>query len=90
MASRIVAPMVGALVCALGFTTATPAAAYCRTTTCDPEGVGDDACRTDEDGCEVGGHLLYWSSRCATFSVQRDGSPRLGRSGGMQWPPCGV
>ena len=74
------ANLVGALACVLVLSAAAPAAAYCRSTTCDPTSEEEDACWLDENGCEVGGHPLFWRSRCATYSVQRDGSPLRGIS----------
>ena len=48
------------------------AAAFCRTTSCDPNDPGPN-CRV-EDGCLVGGLDLFWKGRCVTFTVQQDGS----------------
>jgi hypothetical protein len=47
-----------------------PAAAYCRSKTCDKD------CEVDRDGCIVSGHSLRWSSSCVSFAVQQDGSPK--------------
>ncbi len=55
------------------------AAAYCPTTTCDPDSEGEDACE-QVGSCLVGGLPLFWKQRCITYSVQEDGSPRLGIS----------
>lgn len=50
-----------------------PAAAFCRTTTCDPR---RDQCVSDEKGCITSGVALQWPSRCLSFGTQKDGSAR--------------
>ena len=50
------------------------ASAYCLTYTCTSDGDSPDC--VEDNGCEVGGKPLHWSSRCISFSVQADGSPR--------------
>ncbi|MFZ5891291.1 MAG: matrixin family metalloprotease [Myxococcota bacterium] len=62
---------------------ASPAAAYCRTTTCSiqpaPSECGDgQMLRDPTTGCLMRGRPLYWAPRCISLSVQKDGSPRLG------------
>jgi MYXO-CTERM domain-containing protein len=47
---------------------ATPAAAFCRSTTC----TGD--CARDDDGCKTTGAKLFWPGVCVGVSLQRDGS----------------
>jgi hypothetical protein len=54
---------------------ASPARAFCRTTTCGPdECAPDPAC----DYCLLGGLPLYWPGGCVSFSVHDAGSPGLG------------
>jgi MYXO-CTERM domain-containing protein len=59
-----------------------PAAAYCRTTTCDA--TSDDpkerCVDEDGDGCFDSGEYLQWKQRCISFSVHQDGLPRSGIS----------
>lgn len=60
-----------------------PAAAYCRTTTCDPTlplCSGPDSCCLDENGCDTAGLPIAWPSACVSYNVQEDGSPLLGIS----------
>jgi hypothetical protein len=63
------------------------ALAYCRTKTCDTEPSYGDVwdeqpdpvlCVRNGQGCFVEGSPLHWSSRCISFSVQRDGSATSG------------
>ena len=54
-----------------------PAAAFCRTTTCATRSA-DPTCVRDPNGCWVAGAPLYWESSCTSYSVQQDGSPNLG------------
>lgn len=54
------------------------AAAFCRTTTCDPTDPLN-GCRI-EQGCYVGGLPLVWRSGCVSFGVQEEGSPKRGVS----------
>jgi hypothetical protein len=56
----------------LGF--AAPAAAFCRTTTCDVDIDGAEACAQ----CDAPGLPLFWKSSCVSFGVQQDGSPLRG------------
>lgn len=51
---------------------ATNAAAFCRTTTCDPA----TECDYDSRGCATVGLPLEWRTGCVSFSVQKDGSPK--------------
>jgi MYXO-CTERM domain-containing protein len=53
---------------------ALPAAAYCRTTTCDP----NVDCEYNEMGCPKNGDFLHWANSCVSFGVQENGSRRLG------------
>jgi hypothetical protein len=59
--------------------TSSSAAAYCRSTTCDP---ARDAlaCSPDELGCSTIGVPLFWPNACVTYAVQQLGSPRRGIS----------
>lgn len=50
------------------------AAAYCRTTTCDPE------CTNGEMECPQGGLPLFWPDLCVTFGVHEAGSQLRGIS----------
>lgn len=59
------------------FAWASGAAAYCRTTTCNP-GDPKQKCERDADGCLTSGKPLFWSDRCLTFSVNEAGSKRQG------------
>lgn len=52
----------------------TSAFAYCRTTTCN---FSKEDCEV-VDGCARKGFPLYWSSKCTSFSVQKDASPLRG------------
>lgn len=55
------------------------AAAFCRTTTCDP--LRDPAaCSRDAGGCATLGVPLFWPDACVTYAVQRDGSSLRGIS----------
>ncbi len=56
----------------LGF--AAPAAAYCRTTTCDPKVDGARVCAQ----CNAPGLPLFWKSSCVSFGVHEEGSPLRG------------
>ena len=53
------------------------AAAYCRTTTCDPtvSPPTPGACETNTDGCATNGVPLSWPGACVAFSLQKDASP---------------
>jgi MYXO-CTERM domain-containing protein len=62
-----------ALAFALSLVVARDALAYCVATTCDPK---HEQCATRPDGCVVDGAPLHWESRCLSFGVQKDGSPR--------------
>ena len=68
-----------AAVAALSLTTALapPASAYCRSNSCDPR---SGTCERDEDDCIVSGKPLSWQTKCVSFAVQEDGSPRHGIS----------
>jgi hypothetical protein len=55
------------------------AAAYCRTTTCDP--VLDERACAPVDGCPTLGEPLFWPDACVTYAVQRLGSPLRGVTG---------
>lgn len=57
---------------------ARPAAAYCRTTTCDPL-LDEDGC-APVLGCPTRGEPLFWPDACLTYAVQRLGSPLRGIS----------
>jgi hypothetical protein len=69
--------LASALVAAAAFEVR-PAAAFCRTTTCDP--LSDpERCRMVM-GCATAGEPLFWPDACVTYAVQLDGSPRRGIS----------
>ncbi len=57
---------------------ASPASAFCRTTTCDPL-TEPGGCRPVA-GCATEGELLFWPDACVTYAVQLRGSPRRGIS----------
>lgn len=69
--------LVGGL-CGLGaLLAATPAAAFCRTTTCVP----GETCEYDPaTGCALTGLPLEWKRPCVSFGVQQDASPLRGIS----------
>jgi hypothetical protein len=56
-----------------------PAAAFCRTRTCEFN--SSVACPTDDlTGCSESGAPVYWKTGCVPFAVQRDGSDAEGIS----------
>jgi hypothetical protein len=59
---------------------ASRAAAYCRTTTCDPSVLPPTpgACETNANGCAVNGVPLGWPQACVGFSAQNAASPKRG------------
>lgn len=58
------------------------AAAFCRTTTCANAKVESRPtdCVDDQYQCEPGGKPIWWPKHCLSFSVQVDGSQKLGIS----------
>lgn len=60
----------GAAAAAFAFALSAHSAAYCLTYTCDTK---KEDCPI-ENGCNVGGHPLYWASSVVSFDVQQDGS----------------
>jgi hypothetical protein len=54
--------------CAVTLVGVSPAAAFCRSTTC----TGD--CPRDVDGCKTTGEKLFWPGGCVGFSLQEDSS----------------
>ncbi len=56
------------------------AAAYCRTTTCDPSVLPPTpgACEKAGGFCATNGIPLYWPQACVAFSAQKDASPLRG------------
>lgn len=75
----------GLLLGAVNLTAASSAFAFCRTTTCD----SGEACEEDPSrccqrdpvtGCVTSHPQLYWPSSCVSYSVQEDGSEKLGIS----------
>lgn len=60
------------------------AAAYCRTTTCDPQLSCDTdperCCDWNEDGCDINGLEVAWPSSCVSYNVHEDGSDETGIS----------
>jgi len=74
--TRPLCTLTGALLVSL---VASTAFGYCRTTTCsrkNPPPECDPG--TVVDGCQLEGIPIAWPSRCISFSVQQDGSPRRG------------
>lgn len=69
MAMGLSGASLAALLCA------TPARAFCRSTTCDPK---FEDCEWDAHGCPTVGATLAWKSSCVSYSVQRNASPRRG------------
>lgn len=65
---RIFGAVIGALAV---LTPASPAGAFCRTTTCI------DNCPRDELDCKTTGHPLFWPTRCVSFSIQKDGTENI-------------
>jgi hypothetical protein len=63
---------------ALGGSWVGQAAAFCRTTTCDPEEEPGGICPTDRNNCLTSGEPLWWPDHCVTFGVQAEGSPLRG------------
>lgn len=57
-----------ALVGLAAFVAASPASAFCRSTTC----TGD--CARDEDECKTEGEELFWTSSCVGYSLHEDGT----------------
>lgn len=53
------------------------AAAYCRTTTCDPD---EEVCDKDADGCIIEGSPLWWRGGRLAMWVDSAGSPQEGIS----------
>ena len=61
------------LVTAAALGAARPAAAFCRTRTCEFR--NDIDCENDlETGCSTVGQFVYWGDNCISYAVQRDGS----------------
>ena len=58
------------------------ASAYCLTTTCDPDAscqtAPDECCVYDAMHCDINGRPVRWQQSCVSYSVQADGSERLG------------
>ncbi len=58
------------------------AAAFCRTTTCNPYADCTKApgtcCEYDADGCDVAGDVVRWPTSCVSYQTHRGGSKRLG------------
>lgn len=66
-----------AAIALLGIVHASPAFAYCRTTTCDDD---EHACEYDENGCLITGQPLAWPDKCVSFGVHTGGSALRGIS----------
>ncbi|RYZ09683.1 MAG: matrixin family metalloprotease [Myxococcales bacterium] len=73
------ARLVSGLACVAVLLASGSAAAFCRTTTCDPNDP-EAACEIDDDFCVVSGIPLAWASSCVTVGVHDLGSPRNGLS----------
>lgn len=54
---------------------ASPAAAFCRTTTCDPE--RNDCSPPPGQECTDIGMPLYWPNGCVSINLQQDASPSI-------------
>ncbi len=58
------------------------AQAYCQTTTCDPDipchVSPEQCCVYDFKNCDINGRTVHWPQTCVTYSVQADGSERVG------------
>jgi hypothetical protein len=65
----------GATLCLM--LSASPAFGFCRSTTCALAQHAPE-CARDANGCWNTGAPLYWAGGCAAYSIQRDGSPKLG------------
>lgn len=56
------------------------AAAYCRTTNCDPavscRDNPEDCCIVNSDGCETNGTPIAWPTSCVSYNYHEDGSPK--------------
>ncbi len=54
------------------------AAAYCRTTTCNPnwtcQDYPEDCCILDGFGCDINGAPIAWPTSCVSFNVDEEGS----------------
>ncbi len=59
--------------------TSTNAAAFCRTTTCNPNWTcqdhPEDCCISDGFGCDINGEPISWPTSCVSFNVDEAGSP---------------
>jgi len=67
-----------------GFLVATNAAAFCRTTTCNPKKdcatSPEECCVYDSQGCDTNGTPLAWPNSCVSYSVHEEGSDLRGIS----------
>lgn len=55
------------------------AQAYCRTMSCELGESAERPCARDaETDCALDGSPIHWPSRCLTYAVQLDGSPKSG------------
>jgi hypothetical protein len=76
LSARLVGGLLGGLALLLS---AGPAAAYCRTSSCDPTlPDAHTAAVCDPPQMSDCGIALAWPQPCAQFNVQEDGSPKLG------------
>ena len=66
---------VAGTVCVLAVAVPAPAAAFCRTNTCEQEPDNPDCQFDPVTGCLSGGEWLYWDTSCVAFSVQANASP---------------
>ncbi len=69
----------GALVALGALTYAESVAAFCQTTTCDPDltcaEAPEDCCIPDARGCDTNGIIVGWPSLCVSYAVNQDASP---------------
>lgn len=73
------ARLLSGLACVAVLFASSGAAAFCRTTTCDPNNP-QAGCEVDANLCVVSGLPLAWASSCVTVAVHDLGSPRNGLS----------
>lgn len=65
-------PAIACVLVAIALAPASPAWAFCRTTTAKVE-----ECVWDESGCCITGKPLYWSSSCIGYNIQEDASRQI-------------
>ena len=78
MVHRFFASLLGLVTLALSVTSARPAAAFCKTTTCSVANPPAFCVRDPVTQCHNFGAPLFWEYGCASYSIYGEGSPRLG------------